>query len=105
MIAEPFNAWPLVQNRTQRLGIPCVALPFASSIFTVVGVTSFEGPELGVAFSAVSAAWMIFPSESRGLRAHPVFKPRASLKRGKICASVLKTTESNGRRSLGENRR
>lgn len=48
---------------------------------------------------------MILPDASLGLRCHPVEKGGAMSKRGKGCASVLRTMRSRGRRSSGEKRR
>lgn len=48
---------------------------------------------------------IILPNASLGLRCQPVEKGGAMSKRGKGCASVLRTIWSRGRRSSGEKRR
>ena len=48
---------------------------------------------------------MILPSAPLGFLFHPVENNGPSWKRGKGCASVLMTTWSSGKRSLGEKRR
>lgn len=62
------------------------------------GVAVF--PIFDLLFSSI-----MWPSEFRGLRTQPVFSPLTNSNLGKICASVLKTTLSSGRKSAGENRR
>ena len=89
----------------QRPILSCAASPFVSSTFTT-DTGDFSG-DAGALFAAPALLFSstIWPSESRGLRFQPVFSPRANSNLGKMCASVLSTILSKGRRSLGENRR
>lgn len=62
-------------------------------------------PGYSSATCCTSSVNTTLPAASRGFRCHPVENGGSISKRGKGCASVLRTILSRGRRSSGEKRR
>ena len=70
-----------------------------------LGDDSFTGTGSGLNVFDFLADLTMCPLSSRFLRSQSVCRPLARLNRGKMCASVLKTTLLRGMKSSGENRR